>query len=72
VAPLRDPVTQFTVGDPRRLAISLPKWAKTCGWGHREDNMLALGCYWHGFGSWDRIAGEFTCTVLYNTYELLL
>ncbi|KAJ3284892.1 hypothetical protein HK104_009723 [Borealophlyctis nickersoniae] len=31
-------------------------WA--CQWGHREDAMLLVGIYLHGFGCWDRIQAD--------------
>lgn len=47
-----DPL-QFRLGGG--IHLKLPAWASSCGWTTRDDAMLLLGIYYHGFGRWEDI-----------------
>eukprot|EP00963_Diacronema_lutheri_P014292 scaffold2859_cov349-Pavlova_lutheri.AAC.29 len=47
-----DPL-QFRLGGG--IHLKLPVWASSCGWTTRDDAMLLLGIYYHGFGRWEDI-----------------
>ncbi|KAJ1818996.1 ATP-dependent DNA helicase Hrp3, partial [Coemansia sp. RSA 2598] len=47
---LREDPTKFRIGVPLK-----PVHHWSCLWGQREDAMLLVGIYRHGFGNWDKI-----------------
>ncbi|ORX72118.1 hypothetical protein DL89DRAFT_274270 [Linderina pennispora] len=49
----RDELTSFRIGVPLK-----PVHHWSCLWGQREDAMLLVGIYRHGFGNWDRIQAD--------------
>ncbi|RUS15317.1 SNF2 family N-terminal domain-containing protein [Endogone sp. FLAS-F59071] len=47
-----------SMASPEKFRLSIPlkpvqNW--TCAWGQKEDAMLLVGIYKHGFGSWNKI-----------------
>ncbi|KAJ1945180.1 ATP-dependent DNA helicase Hrp3, partial [Linderina macrospora] len=50
---LRDDLTKFRIGVPLK-----PVHHWSCLWGQREDAMLLVGIYRHGFGNWDKIQAD--------------
>ncbi|KAJ2597286.1 ATP-dependent DNA helicase Hrp3 [Coemansia sp. RSA 1722] len=50
---LREDPTKFRIGVPLK-----PVHHWSCLWGQREDAMLLVGIYRHGFGNWDKIQAD--------------
>ncbi|KAJ2217760.1 ATP-dependent DNA helicase Hrp3 [Coemansia sp. RSA 487] len=50
VPAMREDPTKFRIGVPLK-----PVHHWSCLWGQREDAMLLVGIYRHGFGNWDKI-----------------
>ncbi|PIA19521.1 hypothetical protein COEREDRAFT_78864 [Coemansia reversa NRRL 1564] len=50
---LREDPTKFRIGVPLK-----PVHHWSCLWGQREDAMLLMGIYRHGFGNWDRVQAD--------------
>ncbi|KAJ2842416.1 ATP-dependent DNA helicase Hrp3, partial [Coemansia brasiliensis] len=50
---LREDPTKFRIGVPLK-----PVHHWSCLWGQREDAMLLVGIYRHGFGNWDKLQSD--------------
>ncbi|KAJ2325970.1 ATP-dependent DNA helicase Hrp3, partial [Coemansia sp. RSA 2681] len=50
---MRDDATKFRIG-----VMLKPVHHWSCLWGQREDAMLLVGIFRHGFGNWDRIQAD--------------
>ncbi|KAJ2859871.1 ATP-dependent DNA helicase Hrp3, partial [Coemansia erecta] len=50
---IREDPTKFRIGVPLK-----PVHHWSCLWGQREDAMLLVGIYRHGFGNWDKIQAD--------------
>ncbi|KAJ2504117.1 ATP-dependent DNA helicase Hrp3, partial [Coemansia sp. RSA 1939] len=50
---MREDPTKFRIGVPLK-----PVHHWSCLWGQREDAMLLVGIYRHGFGNWDKIQAD--------------
>ncbi|KAJ1996351.1 ATP-dependent DNA helicase Hrp3 [Coemansia umbellata] len=50
---IREDLTKFRIGVPLK-----PVHHWSCLWGQREDAMLLVGIYRHGFGNWDKIQAD--------------
>ncbi|KAJ2007697.1 ATP-dependent DNA helicase Hrp3 [Coemansia thaxteri] len=50
---MREDLTKFRIG-----VLLKPVHHWSCLWGQREDAMLLVGIYRHGFGNWDKIQAD--------------
>ena len=55
---MHDDPMKFRIGGAKLPRA--PVWARKCGWSPRDDAMVLVGVYKHGWGSWEKVLGDET------------